>query len=604
MLNIAYDSDSRRAILSWSTADKDADWVRLLRRVFLDHTDDVTQMSPEAMSLPWWTFLSARSQLREVLGGYKVQLNVDAATATLLKQSAANEATYRQAETATALPEAEIVARLTAKGFTRKLTKEQARNIGKLAGLGAGATFSVPGAGKTTEALAVYFLRSQPGDRLLVIAPKNAFGAWDEQIQICAPGSGTFQRLRGGYERIEWMLARDPRFMLITYQQLPYVRELIAQHLAARHTFVFLDESHRIKSGKGKVTPDSVLSLSHLPVGKLVMSGTPMPQAEDDLVPQFSFLYPEMSVDATSVADLIKPVYVRTTKKELDLPKVDRKLIVLDLSPIQAKLYGLMRSEVARQAEMALSRRNQVAFRSLGRSVMRLLRLVSNPPLLAREIGFAHEGLLAELLQEGKAPKVEYACGRARQLARQGRKTLIWSSFVANVELIAERLADLGAVYIHGKVDAGSEDDDETREGKIKAFHDDPAIKVMVANPAAASEGISLHTVCQNAIYVDRTFNAAHYLQSEDRIHRLGLRKDQVPMIEILECRATIDEIVRLRLGFKVDRMSTVLDDPSLNVDPIPFDEIDEDADEDAAGIGIDDIAAIIRGLKLGEADQ
>jgi hypothetical protein len=561
-------------------------------------------MSPEAMSLPWWTFLSARSQVREVLGGYKVSLNVDAATATFLKQSAANESTYRQAETASALPENEIVIRLAAKGFVRTLTKEQARNIGKLAGLGAGATFSVPGAGKTTEALAVYFLRAQPGDRLLVIAPKNAFGAWDEQIQICAPGSGAFVRLRGGYERIEWMLSQDPRFMLITYQQLPYVRELIAQHLAARRTFVFLDESHRIKSGKGKVTPDTVLSLSHLPVGKLVMSGTPMPQAEDDLVPQFSFLYPEMTVNAFNVADLIKPVYVRTTKRELDLPKVDRKLISLDLSPIQAKLYGLMRSEVARQAETALSRRNQVAFRSLGRSVMRLLKLVSNPSLLAREIGFAHEGLLAELLQEGKAPKVEYACGRARQLARQGRKTLIWSSFVANVELISERLADLGAVYIHGKVDAGDEADDETREGKIKAFHDDPAIKVMVANPAAASEGISLHTVCQNAIYVDRTFNAAHYLQSEDRIHRLGLRKDQVPMIEILECRATIDEIVRLRLGFKVDRMSTVLDDPSLNVDPIPFDETDEDADEDAAGISIDDIASLIRGLKLGEIDQ
>jgi hypothetical protein len=31
-----------------------------------------------------------------------------------------------------------------------------------------------------------------------------------------------------------------------------------------------------------------------------------------------------------------------------------------------------------------------------------------------------------------------------------------------------------------------------------------------------------LHKVCQNAIYVDRTFNAAHFLQSEDRIHRLG----------------------------------------------------------------------------------
>jgi SNF2 family DNA or RNA helicase len=603
MLNIAYDSESRRAILSWSTEDRDLDWVRLLRRVFLDHTEDVMQMSTEAMSLPWWSFLSARSQLREVLSGYKVSLKLDDATAALLKQSAANEATYRQAGTALVLGEGEIVTRLAASGFTRKLTKEQTRNIGKLAVLGAGATFSVPGAGKTTEALAVYFLRSKPGDRLLVVAPKNAFGSWDEQIQICAPSFGSFVRLRGGWERIEWILSQDPRLMLITYQQLPRVRELIAQHVAGRRMFLFLDESHRIKSGKGRVTPDTVLSLSHLPVGKLLMSGTPMPQAEDDLVPQFSFLYPEITVDAANVADLIKPVYVRTTKRELDLPIVDRKLISLDLTPIQAKLYGLMRSEVARQAENALNLRNRLAFRSLGRSIMRLLQLVSNPSLLAREIGFAHEGLLAELLQEGKAPKVEYACGRARQLARQGKKSLIWTSFVSNVELIAERLADLGAVYIHGGVDAGDESDEDTREGKIKAFHDDPRIKVMVANPAAASEGISLHTVCQNAIYVDRTFNAAHYLQSEDRIHRLGLRKNQVPIIEIVECRSTIDEIVRLRLGLKVDRMSTVLNDPSLNVDPIPFDISDEDTDDDTSGITPDDIAAIIRGLKKGEGE-
>src|SRR5947209_10444734 len=120
----------------------------------------------------------------------------------------------------------------------------------------------------------------------------------------------------------------------------------------------------------------------------------------------------------------------------------------------------------------------------------------------------------------------------------------------------------------------------------IKSFHDDKGIRVMVANPAAASEGISLHAVCQNAIYVDRTFNAAHYLQSEDRIHRLGLRKDQVPRVDILECRGTIDEIVRARLGIKVDRMGRVLEDPSLNVDPIPFDltRYDE-ADDYGAGI-------------------
>jgi len=329
-----------------------------------------------------------------------------------------------------------------------------------------------------------------------------------------------------------------------------------------------------------------------------------MPQAEEDLIPQFSFLYPEMPVSVLDVAELIKPIYVRTTKLELDLPPVDRRLIPIDLSPIQARLYGLMRFEVARQAERTLNVRNRIAFRSLGRSIIRLLQVVSNPSLLAREIGFAHEGLLAELLEEGRAPKIEYACSRARQLAREGRRSLIWTSFVDNVELIAQRLADLGAVFIHGGVDAGSEDDEETREGKIKAFHDDSSIRVMVANPAAASEGISLHMVCRNAIYVDRTFNAAHYLQSEDRIHRLGLAKDQSPTVEILECRSTIDEIVRTRLNLKVDRMSAVLNDPSLNVDPIPFDTTEfDDADDFGSGINDDDIAAIIEGLKKGEGE-
>ena len=77
-----------------------------------------------------------------------------------------------------------------------------------------------------------------------------------------------------------------------------------------------------------------------------------------------------------------------------------------------------------------------------------------------------------------------------------------------------------------------------------------------------------------------------------------------MPTVEILECRSTIDEIVRQRLGVKVDRMSTVLNDPSLNVDPIPFDpaEFDE-ADDYGAGINDDDINALIEGLNKGEGE-
>ena len=90
------------------------------------------------------------------------------------------------------------------------------------------ATFSVPGAGKTTEALAFFFLNATDADRLLVVAPKNAFSAWDEQLDACMGDNyGEFVRLRGGEAAIQTALQADPRFMLITYDQLPRVKNVI-----------------------------------------------------------------------------------------------------------------------------------------------------------------------------------------------------------------------------------------------------------------------------------------------------------------------------------------------------------------------------------------
>jgi SNF2 family DNA or RNA helicase len=120
----------------------------------------------------------------------------------------------------------------------------------------------------------------------------------------------------------------------------------------------------------------------------------------------------------------------------------------------------------------------------------------------------------------------------------------------------------------------------------------------MVANPAAASEGVSLHRVCHHAIYLDRTFNAAHYLQSEDRIHRFGLAKDQKTTIEIFECRGSVDETVRERLNYKIGKMAEALEDSSLRPDPIALDPTDiEDFEEYSTGLAEDDIQALLKDL-------
>jgi SNF2 family DNA or RNA helicase len=53
-------------------------------------------------------------------------------------------------------------------------------------------------------------------------------------------------------------------------------------------------------------------------------------------------------------------------------------------------------------------------------------------------------------------------------------------------------------------------------------------LKIMIANPSAAREGLTL-TRANNAIYLDRNFNLVDYLQSQDIIHRISQTKETYP---------------------------------------------------------------------------
>jgi SNF2 family DNA or RNA helicase len=602
MLRVAYRAADQRAILSWDDSDVGKPWLPILRNLLLGASDEGQVEGGNTFSAPWWSFVGVRGQFAELLSAFGLRVGedvfVDDNAAAFLKRSTRNAESYASATNGLAIEAHELLQKLREKGFNRTLTQHQLRNVRKLAALPAAATFSVPGAGKTTEALATFAFRSANDDKLLVIAPKNAFAAWDEQLALCFPGNAIeFVRLRGPH--IGRALQANPKFMIVSYQQLPRSRDLVASHLSRHVVHVFVDESHRIKSGPARTTARAVLSCSQLAAGKLVMSGTPMPQAREDLLPQFSFLYPEVLATADNVIERMRPIYVRTNKRELGLKKQIVLTKTLSMSPLQRELYGYMKSEVARQAAIYLGDPSRAAFRSLGRSIIRLIMFVSHPALLSRQIDFAKPGLLSAVLAEGNGPKLNYLLHRVRELAADGKKVLVWSAFRQNVEYIAESLQDLGAVFIHGSVDAGDEDDDATREGRIKLFHDEERVKVLVANPAAASEGISLHTVCHHAIYLDRTFNAAHFLQSMDRIHRLGLSPEQDTTIEIIECRQTIDETVRTRLQQKINAMSVALDDTSLRIDPIPIDpQSNDDQEEWSAGeLDADDVQLLLKEL-------
>jgi SNF2 family DNA or RNA helicase len=108
-------------------------------------------------------------------------------------------------------------------------------------------------------------------------------------------------------------------------------------------------------------------------------------------------------------------------------------------------------------------------------------------------------------------------------------------------------------------------------------------------------EGVSLHQVCHDAIYLERTFNAGQYLQSVDRIHRLGLAKDVETTISFLVTEGTLDEAVLDRIEIKAINLATMLDDPSIVTMALP----DEDDVGDPIDVGDDaDIAALFTHLR------
>ena len=563
----------------------------------------VVSYSDWSITFPWRYFLSIKGFVGQYFSARHNQYRVVFTDNARSMLKTANDTSYNTALALNARSEAEIKARLESIGFKRSLTINQLNNLKKISHLPGAATFSVPGAGKTTEALAFFFVNATDIDRLLVVAPKNAFSAWDEQLDACmGENYGKFVRLRGGEAAIQIALRTNPRFMLITYDQLSRVKNTIVPLLSSGNIYMFLDESHRIKGGKQIKRADAILEMAHLPKRKLIMSGTPMPQSPKDMVSQFSFLYPTKDVTDTTVIDLIQPIFVRTTKGQLGIPKLDHRVVQVPMTQLQREIYKTLKSEVRRQLNPVLSDSSRYELRRIGKCVMKVMEFVSNPSLLSNDMDYAFDRRVGALLLESDGPKIDYVCRRARQLAAEGKKVLIWSSFVQNVELIALRLSDLGAEFIHGGVDAGDESDFDTREGKIKRFHTDDTCKVLVANPAACSEGISLHKVCQYAIYLDRSFNAAHYMQSEDRIHRLGLSPDAKPQIEFVECEDSIDQVVRTRLELKVKTMAQALEDSSLSVE-ISSVDYDEEA-EDYDSLTADDAKAVIEYFFSGDQND
>lgn len=576
-------------------------WERLRARAFSQSAE--SEVKERSIELSWPTVLSI---LRE-FGSRQQQISLNfrfapkgEAIARIknfsddLKAAAAGRNSL-----SISISDEEIHEKLASQGFTKRTLKWfQVRDLRKLLSVPHGANFSVPGAGKTSVMFALHLLTRTEHQHFLVVAPKAAFPAWRDVIAECmapsiAKDMDQFKVLDGSVNANDFDLRSGHARFLISYDLMVRQPDVIANYIARNPVHLVLDEAHRMKAGFASQRGAFLISVAPLPIRRDILTGTPMPQGPSDLAAQLSFLWPGQGMD-TDIASGTPPrlvlgdLYVRTTKQELGLPAAKRHFRSVSMAPGQLALYGLVRSEALRQLSKAALRQTDLAPTDIlqaRKSVMRLLQLSSNPLLAVESMsrdGSRHDsGIIDQVVEEGPSTKMRAVERHARNLAEQSSKTVIWAIFTDTILELERMLADLNPVTIYGAVPSGEPDDMSTREGRLWRFHNDPQCKVLIANPAAAGEGISLHTVCHNAIYVDRSYVSTHYLQSIDRIHRLGLAPDVETNIYIYQTKApqglgSIDYSVSRRLASKIRGLQQLLDDKDLH--EIALDE--ENADD------------------------
>ncbi len=262
------------------------------------------------------------------------------------------------------------------------------------------------------------------------------------------------------------------------------------------------------------------------------------------------------------------------------------------MGPIQKELYNLLKSETARILKK-MDKESKEYFRAIGKNSIKLLEAATNPMLLSTNndidrglLSGENESVFFKLIYEYSkfevCSKIEYLKNRVNEILNKNdkNKIVIWSYFVRNITYLERIFNEYLPVTIFGDIMTGNEDDENTREGKIRKFHNESSCRIMIANPQAGGEGISLHKVCHFAIYLDRNFNAAYFLQSLDRIHRLGLDPKINTYIEILISKNTIDEVLIDRLNNKIKNLGVALNDPNLQAlayEPEDILEIDKE---------------------------
>jgi len=442
--------------------------------------------------------------------------------------------------------------------------------------------FSVPGSGKTSIVYAAYsYLKKiKEIETLVIIGPLSSFLAWKNEFQECFGFQASFLDLTSLDNDIKNDLLKFSYdtydFIFINYEGTNNLDESFQVFLNNFKTMLVLDEAHKIKNPKALRTKN-IFKFSGSAKSRVILTGTPLPNGYKDLYNMFEFIWPNKNLIGMRPAQLerlnqennkeiidsmlnrIDPFYVRISKKLLNLPEpIHHDPIIVEMDPIQKEIYNFIFEDFMNDDDLSLFLLKLDFKKS---KLTRLMQASTNPLILKSYVdkNFTNSDISNKLKSYDDLShnsKYSKTVDIVKNIIRRGEKVIIWTQYTYNLKRLSFYFSQLGIKNetLFGEID------NNIREKIINEFHTNDLLKVILANPAAVAESISLHKACKNAIYLDKSFNAAHYMQSKDRIHRVGLKKNDVVNYYYIFSKDSIDELVHDRLLMKEQRMLSVIE--------------------------------------------
>jgi SNF2 family DNA or RNA helicase len=386
--------------------------------------------------------------------------------------------------------------------------------------------FDEQGAGKTVTTIFAFdtLVERDQADFALIIAPKSMVSEWPNDFRRFTADRYVIGTVTGSRRDKRAALGSDADVLVTNFETIvameAEIRNVIARY--GDRAILIVDESFYAKNLDARRTL-AIRRLREWCKRAYVLCGTPAPNAPHDLIQQFNTVdfgitfsgvtIPDDRLAARQVVQQAieeRGLFVRHLKENVlpDLPAKGFTEILVPMQPVQLVLYedalrGLIKdlkavneAEFARQLTSFLARR------------MALLQVCSHPGAIAPAYTETPAKLIAldELLHD--------------LIHTRGEKVVVWSYFTHSLDAIVSRYSKYNPVRYDGTVT------DTAERGRIVSqFQDEGGPMLFAANPAAAGAGLTLHRA-RIAIYESFSNQAAHYLQSLDRIHRRGQSRE------------------------------------------------------------------------------